>query len=98
MRTDALAMRLVGTAPDSQPIDLVDIGLAASEDGAPAAGGIVELDTTIEPSDGPTRFVRALAVPAPAANLRVRATLTAPTRLTLGPVVIAYEENEGVPA
>jgi len=94
MRTDALAMRLVGTAPDGQPIDLVDIGLAALG----SAGSPVALETTSEPSDGPTRFVRALVVPSPVADLRVRATLTAPTRLTIGPVVVAYEETEGAEA
>ena len=89
VRTDALALRLVGTAPDGRPIDLVDVGIGARA----SDGSVVDVASTTEPSDGPDRFVRALNDPASVDGLRVRATLTAPTRLTVGPVVVAYEQG-----
>lgn len=91
LRTDALALRLVGIAPDGRPIDLVQVGVAAvSPDGSS-----VEVETTAVASDTPTRFVRALAEPAPVHGVRLRATVTAPNRLTIGPVIVAYEDIEG---
>jgi hypothetical protein len=92
VRTDAIALRLVGSALDGRPIDLVDVGLTARG----LDGAIADVASTEEPSDGPDRFVRALDDPSSVEGLRVRVTVTAPTRLTVGPVVVAYEDEQGV--
>jgi hypothetical protein len=95
LRTDALAIRLVGRAPDDRPIDLVTVGLASTADDPQ---GVVarDLASDAELSDTPSRFVRALPEPQLVDGLTLRAIVTAATRLTVGPVVIAYEEREGV--
>ncbi len=88
LRTDALALRLIGTAPDGQPIDLVSVGLASRLPDS----SVSEVGTVAEPGDGPDRHVRALLTPGPIANPQLRATVTGPTRLTVGPVLVAYQE------
>ena len=90
LRTDALALRLVGAAPDSRPIDLIAVGLASEQ----SASTVIDIATNVEPSDGPDRYVRALPVPAPLPGPRLRVTVTAATRLTVGPVLVAYQEAE----
>lgn len=89
LRTDALALRLVGTAPAGLPLDLMSVGLAAS---APD-GQVVDVVSTAAPSDDRGRFERAIVTPAAMTGTRLRITVTAPTRLTIGPVVVAYEED-----
>jgi hypothetical protein len=89
LRTDALALRLVGTPPAALPIDLLSAGLAATD----VDGGVVDVVSTAAPSDGQGRFERAIVTPAAMAGTRLRITVTAPTRLTIGPVVVAYEED-----
>jgi hypothetical protein len=98
LRTDGLALRLAGTAPDGAPIDLLSVALAGVRPlrragRAATKPEIVEVPSTAEPGDGPDRFVRALPVPAPVERLTLRATAFAATRLTVGPVVVAYEES-----
>jgi hypothetical protein len=90
LRTDALAVRLVGTAPQGQPLDLFTVGLGKRP---VPAGSVVEQPSVTEPSDGPDRYVRALATPGPVPELGLRIITLGPTRLTVGPVVIAYEET-----
>ncbi len=95
LRTDALAVRLVGRAHDDRPIDLVTVGLASTADD-PQQVIPQDLVSIAEATDSPTRFVLALPEPQTVNGLTLRATVTAATRLTIGPVVVAYEEREGV--
>ena len=88
LRTGALALRLVGVAPDGRPIDLISVGLASEQ----SASTVIDVATNVEPSDGPDRYVRALPTPAPLPGPRLRVTVTAATRLTVGPVLVAYQE------
>jgi hypothetical protein len=89
LRTDALAVRLVGIAPEGQPLDLVAVGLGTTPG---TTEGTVDEASIAEPSDGPDRYVRALATPAPVPGIGLRITTLGPTRLIVGPVVIAFEE------
>lgn len=100
LRTDALALRLVGEAPDGRPIDVVTVELAGLDTGAAAEEAGVEttdaIESVAETSDGPDRYVLSLPQPAPVPGLVLRSTVTAATRLTVGPVIIAYEEQGGI--
>ena len=83
VRTDVLRLRLVGIPPEVAPIDVVSVDLAG--------GGIVheEVDPALAAAG-----LRSLALAAPAARpgLALQLTVTAPTALTIGPVVVAYTD------
>ena len=89
LRTDALALRLIGTPATGTAIDLVEVALAATD----ATGAIVPLDAAAEPTDAADRFSIALTTPGAIARPVLQPIVTAATRLTIGPVVIAYEES-----
>jgi len=91
LRTDALAVRLVGTAPEAAPIPLVEVGVA-SVAGSGSSASATAVPTHREPADDASRFSIGLDSPGPVAAPALRVVVTASTRLTIGPVVIAYEE------
>jgi len=91
LRTDALALRLVGTAPEAAPIPLVEVGVA-SVAGSGSSASATAVPTHREPADDASRFSIGLDSPGPVAAPALRVVVTASTRLTIGPVVIAYEE------
>jgi hypothetical protein len=85
--TGRLQLRVAGVAPEVAPVDVVTVDLTggptvreAVADAELAATGLVSL---------------AVSPPAPRPGLALRLTATAPTTVTVGPVVVAYTEPPG---
>jgi hypothetical protein len=84
VRTDALRLRIVGLAPETAPIDIVDVDLA---------GGPIVREPVADPAVAATGLVPlALHPPAARPELALQLTATAATKVTIGPVVVAYVE------
>ena len=82
VRTDLLAVRVVGEAPDDAPIALVETDLEGG-----AVVGIVSAAT----------ISLALEPPQPRDPLSIQLTATGPTNVTVGPVVVAYSDAGAPP-
>ncbi len=76
--TAALALRVVGTPPDKAPIDVAVVDLDGGGATASSTTGSVALSLT---------------APGPRTPLALRASATAATTVTIGPVVVAYTEG-----
>jgi hypothetical protein len=82
VRTDLLALRVVGEAPDEAPIPLVEVDLeGGAEQGTVSA-------TTISLAFEP---------PQTRDPLTIQLTATSPTTVTVGPVVVAYTDSGAQP-
>jgi hypothetical protein len=76
--TDALALRLVGIAPDTAPVAVADVDVA----GGP----------TVRAAAGPGSVAISPTPAGPRVPLKLTVTTTAATTVTIGPVVVAYTE------
>jgi hypothetical protein len=82
IRTDLLALRVIGEAPDEAPIDLLAVELGDGGEPTEVTPGTISL---------------ALDPPATRPALSIELTATAATTVTVGPVVVAYTDPGGPP-